>query len=319
LTTKGQSERKEVCEGVWSGLPMPWNDNEDLDRSALVQTLDRCVRTGSHGIYTGGTTGEFHAMGERQFRTVVETFMNKMRDHEEVGIQVGCGGFSLRQVCERIQVAVANGCSVIQLSLPGWEPLRDDEVMGFFEAVVQRFPEITIVVYDNPRSGRTIGPDLWPRLLDAFPVIVGAKIAGLDEQLVRLLRSVRPEFNIFAGESNIVALWPHGARSLAAWISYAFPGIIFDLWQALENGDAAGISAGARKLEIISKHIKKPMRSMGYRSGLMDRLTGLASGFLEPVYARVLAPWRSIDPADVKITRERITQHLGRDCLYREG
>ena len=301
--------------GIWSGIPMPWKDDEELDREALTQTVNRCVETGSHGIYVAGTTGEFHAMVETQYRAVVETFAEAMGDHPGTGLQIGCGGFSLRQVCDRVRVAMAQGCTDVQLPLPGWLPLQDDEALSFFKAVIDRFPAIRVYVYDNPHSGRPIGADLWPKLLGQVPAIVGAKLTRADASLVRDLLSIRPDFNILGGETNIISLWPHGVRSLAAWISYAFPKLIREIWDALDRDDREGIALGARKLDIIHSEIKGPLGALGYRDGMMDRLVGVASGFLDPVYCRVLRPWRSVDPAHVSVVREKIVSRLGEDYL----
>ena len=302
--------------GIWSGIPMPWTDTEQLDHGALVRTIQRCVETGSHGIYVAGTTGEFHAMGEAQFRDVVETFVGEMRNHPGVGAQVGCGGFSWRQVRDRVQVSVDTGCMDIQLPLPGWMPLQDDEVLGFFAAVTDHAPGVRIYIYDNIQSGRLIGEAMWPRLLERFPNIAGAKLTDPTPDLVRAIIHARPEFNILGSETSIIELWSHGARSVAAWISYAFPALINDLWRALERNDAAGIAGGGQILDIIHGQIKDPMRPRGYREGIMDRLMGVASGFLEPVFCRALKPWRSVKPEDVALARAMIEEHLGHEHTY---
>lgn len=295
---------------------MPWGDRDELDRTALARTLDRCVETGSGGIYIGGTTGEFHSMTEEQFRDVVETFMRVMSRYPDFPVQIGCGGFSLSRVKDRIRVAVWNGCSVVQIPLPGWLPLTDNEVIAFFGALTEEFPEIQVCVYDTAGAGRMIGADLWVRLLGLFPHITGAKITTLDTELVRRILEVRPGFVVLGGEDNLVALWPAGVKSLAAWISYAFPKIITDLFRALECGETKAIAAGSRKMEITQNDVKAPARLLGYRGGILDRLMGLATGFLEPVYQRVLDPWMSVDPTDVEATRSRIVQLLGEEYLF---
>lgn len=306
----------EDIKGIWSGVPMPWTDTEQLDRDALARTIRKCVDTGCHGVYVAGTTGEFHAMSEAQFADVIETFVGEMCSHPTIGAQAGCGGFSQRQVCERIRLATGAGCNDIQLPLPGWMPLQDDEILTFFDVVTGRFPGVHLYLYDNAQCGRLIGEPLWMRLLERFPCIAGAKLTDPTPELVRSIIQMRPTFNILGGEPSIVALWPHGVRSIAAWISYAFPRLIGDLWRALEANDVAGIAAGSDKLDIVHTQIKDPMRALGYREGIMDRLMGLASGFLEPTFCRVLPPWRSVDPEHVAMARQEIQIHLGLDHLF---
>jgi dihydrodipicolinate synthase/N-acetylneuraminate lyase len=257
----------------------------------------------------------FHALGETQFGAVVETPAAAMAEHPELGLQIGCGGFSLRQVCERIAVARSNGCSCIQLSLPGWLPLTDDEILDFYTAIVDRFPEITLCVYDNQASGRSIGSELWPRLAAAIPAIAGAKVTKADPELPALIRAVRPDFRFFAVESTFLEMWGSGIDGVTAWVSYALPEAIGRLWVALQSGDTAEISAGRQIIDALHE-IKVPFRARGYRAGIVDRMMGLATGFLEPVFARVLRPWRSVDPADVALARARIVERLGPQYLW---
>ena len=66
---------------------------------------------------------------------------------------------------------------------------------------------------------------MWPQLLERFPSIAGAKLTDPTPDLVRTIIHARPEFNILGSETSIIELWPHGARSVAAWISYAFPAL----------------------------------------------------------------------------------------------
>ncbi len=255
-------------------------------------------------------------MTEDQFLDVAETFMKVMKRHPDFPVQIGCGGPSLSHVLDRIDVAVSVGCSVVQVPLPGWLPLTDEEVVFYYDAMIKAHPDVQICVYDTAAAGRTIGSDVWMRLLGLFPQITGAKITTIDAELVRRIRNVRPEFVLLGGEDNLADLWSNGVRSMAAWISYAFPSIITDLFHELKEGMTDNIAAGKRRLLIIKNDIKGPARLQGYRDGMMDRLMGLASGFLEPVYQRVLDPWKSIDPKDVEAARGRIVEFLGEEYLF---
>jgi hypothetical protein len=66
----------------------------------------------------------------------------------------------------------------------------------------------------------------------------------------------------------------------------------------------------------VLHEIKAEIRPKGYRAGIVDRLMGLASGFLEPVFMRVLAPWRSVDAKDVAWMRLQVSERLGKEHLY---
>jgi 4-hydroxy-tetrahydrodipicolinate synthase len=317
METKGKTNIRSTLlprAGLWTGLPTPWTDQEELDVEAFRRTLVRCA-DGISGIYVGGTTGEFHSMDDSQFANVVKTFAETMEEITNVGVQVGCGASSLHQVCHRIRVATDHGFSTIQLPLPGWMTLTDDEVLSFYSDVTDQFPNVQIIVYDNPSSGRNIGPDLWPRLLASVPSVRGAKMGKLDKSTYEIIRAARSDFFFLGVESNFLKVWPLGVRSMAAWITYSMPSLIIPLWHSLEKNDVEAIRKASEKVEKLAI-IKDSVRSFGYRGGIIDRLMGLATGFLEPAFHRVLKPWRSIDPTHVAFVRKRIGEEIGSEYLY---
>ena len=308
-------ENELVCRGIWSGIPMPWNRDENLDRGALQRLVARCAANRSNGIYIAGTAGEFHAMDLDQFRDAVETFMGEVRNNPGLGHQVGCGAFSQRQVFERIEIALTNGVEAVQINLPGWVPLTDDEILAFYGAVNERFPDLAIVIYDSRACGRNIGPELWPRLVARVPTIVGGKMPYDTPDILTAIRAVSPEFKFFAVEPTLEAMAHHGIDGVTAWISYSFPEIGGDLWDAVEAQNW-GVFKERLETTRILHEIKTEIRPKGYRAGRMDRLMGLASGFLEPVFARVLSPWQNVDQDDVDWVRAQIVERLGVGFLF---
>jgi dihydrodipicolinate synthase/N-acetylneuraminate lyase len=253
-------------------------------------------------------------MSHEQFEDVVKVFLETMQRFPETGVQVGCGSASLKQVFRRVRIALDHGCTNIQLPLPGWLVLTDDEVVSFYSAVAKEFPQVRIIVYDNPSSGRKIGVELWPRLLTEVQAIQGAKMSKIDIELMNAIRSARPDFAFFAVESNFLQAWPLGVRSMTAWITYCAPKIINPLWQALKEDRPEEVRQGSELVEKLAQ-IKTPVRPFGYRAGIIDRLMGLASGFLHPTFRHVLKPWRSIDPEHIKLVREKIVEQLGSQYL----
>jgi len=294
---------------------MPWDESENLDQGALERLVSRCAGNRSDGIYIAGTAGEFHAMDLDQFRDAVETFMGEVRRHSGLGHQVGCGAFSQRQVFKRIEIARENGVEAVQINLPGWVPLTDDEIFGFYGAIGERFQDLAIVIYDNRACGRNIGLELWPRLVARVPTIVGGKMPYDTPDILTAIRAVRPEFKFFAVEPTLKAMAPHGIDGVTAWISYSFPEIGGDLWDAVEEGDWTAFKERLETTRILHE-LKTEIRPKGYRAGRMDRLMGLASGFLEPVFARVLSPWQNVVQDDVDWVRAQIVERLGEGFLF---
>jgi dihydrodipicolinate synthase/N-acetylneuraminate lyase len=203
----------------------------------------------------------------------------------------------------------------VQVNLPGWVALTDDEVLSFYSVIAEEFPDVGIVVYDNAKSGRNVGAKLWPHLLRTVPSVIGGKMPYETREVLEAVRAVRPDFKFFAVETTLEAMAPHGVNGVTAWVSYSFPRIIGDLWQAVADGEWATFNRCLEQTKVLHE-IKEIVRPKGYRASSMDRLMGLASGFLEPVFARVLSPWSSVAREDIGWVRAQVAARLGEEFLY---
>ena len=152
-------------------------------------------------------------------------------------------------------------------------------------------------------------------MIKAVPTIRGAKITYHAPDLPDLIYAVDSGFKFFAVEDTFRDMARKGVSGLTAWISYSFPRLVDAQWQAVRSKDWQAfdeIGAVVEKLYAI----KAQIRPKGYRAGIVDRLMGLASGFLPPEFCRVLRPWRSVDPGDVAWVRGRIIADLGEAYLF---
>jgi len=151
-------------------------------------------------------------------------------------------------------------------------------------------------------------------LILQVPSIVGAKITYEAPKLLSLIRTLRPDFRFFAVENTFFAMSQLGINGVTAWLSYSLPQMIGDMWAAVKAKDWARFKRDEALVKLLHE-IKSAVRSQGYRGGIIDRLMGLASGFLDPVFARSLAPWRAVDLADVAWVRQAIVARLGPEVL----
>src|SRR5437868_4595374 len=113
--------------GVWAALIVPWTDRDELDTKRYVKEVRSYGPTGVHGIYTGGTTGEWYAQDDDTFERIAKITCEEGHD---VGlpVQIGCTAMSTRTVRKRIRAAKRAGADGIQIALPFWLELKDDEV-----------------------------------------------------------------------------------------------------------------------------------------------------------------------------------------------
>ena len=111
--------------GVWCALIVPWNDRDEFDERRFVQEVRAYANTGIHGVYTGGTTGEYYAQDDATFERITALLC----EHGHgigVPVQAGCTTLSTRTAKQRIRVALRHKADAIQIAYPFWlEPKFD--------------------------------------------------------------------------------------------------------------------------------------------------------------------------------------------------
>ncbi|HEX7010954.1 MAG TPA: dihydrodipicolinate synthase family protein [Phycisphaeraceae bacterium] len=121
---------RQTLHGVWPALIVPWTEQDEPDLHRFAAEVRAYEGTGVHGLYTGGTTGEFYAMDDAAFVSIAQTACDQ--GHQAgLPVQIGCTALSTRHVRMRVKWARQCGADGIQIALPFWLPLRDDEVLGF--------------------------------------------------------------------------------------------------------------------------------------------------------------------------------------------
>ena len=54
--------------GIWAGVTMCWDSQDRFDEKPYRANTEAMCRAGVHGIYTTGSTGEFYALDDDEFR-----------------------------------------------------------------------------------------------------------------------------------------------------------------------------------------------------------------------------------------------------------
>lgn len=257
-----------------------------LREDAYRRDVAKCCAAGVPGVYTGGSTGEFYAMELNEFQAFAAATVDVCKDTETAVRQA--------RFAQRI------GADAIQVALPFWFPLDDDQVIGYFSALSDACPELPIVIYDRAiRARRTVDVDLCRRIsdhariigikVDTSPELGGpAKVAELSQLM-----------SVFVGEDHLLTCSPHGATGCYSSLVYMNPRITLLYYRLCATKDYDR----ARKIHddfnlLISKGLA-PFRAQGYVDTTYDRLMGMATGFLHPDYYRVRTPYPSTAPAHV--------------------
>lgn len=288
---------RSTLRGVWPALITPWGDDDRVDDARLSAEVLHYAACGVHGVYTGGTTGEFYAQDDADFERITAVTCDAARE-AGVPVQIGCTALSTRTVCARARRAVRDGADGLQVALPFWLEMKDDEVLGFFRAVADAAGDVPLILYHTMRAKRKLAPELIAALVERVPTLIGMKdtVANVDA-VAAILRAV-PGLAIFGAEHDLVAKTRAGTRGTYSSVT----GLNARYVVALYDACAAGRWDEAMRLEapvarLMTEALIPMVRDEGFMDSAVDRVQRIVGG--GDVGLACQGPYRSATPLHV--------------------
>lgn len=239
-----------------SAFPLTPTHDGAVDFAAYRRTVSVAALAGADSIGALGSTGSYAYLNRDERAAVARAAVTAAGS---VPVIVGVGAFSTNSVLEHVEDATMAGAAGVLLPAISYQPLRNAEVYGLFEDVTSRFPEMPVVLYDNPATtGFTFSDELRVSVAH-LPSVVSIKLNTIPDghdaasEYVEMLRGLVPE-GISIGISGDGA----AARGLLAgcdvWYSVlggTFHGICQQLTAAALSGDDVSAREMSARLDPI--------------------------------------------------------------------
>ena len=283
--------------GTWGTVLLPIRADESIDFSAMEVELDVLLEVGLAGVYTCGTAGEFYTLDEDEFDALSEVVAQKAR-RAGAAFQIGASHMSGQMSLSRIRRARALSPAAIQVVLPDWLPLSPSEVERALERMLQAAGDIPLVLYNPPHAKTVCSPEQLAALAQAFPGMVGVKVAGNDAFYSRL-HAAAPQLAIFAPGHELAH-----ARRLGAVGSYSNVACLEPAgalaWERQMDRDPVGAEAlGARIMSFFDTYIL-PLKARGYSNTALDKALAAVGGWA-PIGTRARWPYSSVPDEEVAV------------------
>lgn len=300
---------RENFKGPWAGLPVSWTDDDRFDERTYRADVAACGKAGMPGVYTGGTTGEFYAMEFDEFKAVARATVEECRRYR-VPCMIGCTSTYTLGACRRAAYAAELGADAIQVALPFWMPVGDDQIVPFFKEVAAAAPGLAFSVYETRRAKVALTLDQHRAVRDAVPRYLMVK--ANEETLGHSpdgCRALSEFVNVFVGEDQFAALGRCGAKGSCSSMVYWGPAFLLGLWRSVEAGNWAAADRGCAKIAELLNFLFGQWGARGFTDTDFDRLGGRAGGFLK-VGLRARGPYPHPTPADVEIWQRWCREHF---------
>jgi len=304
------AKKPHAVAGNWATLLLPIGADDEIEFAKLSEEVDILIAAGVDGIYSNGTAGEFHSQTEAEFDRI-QSMLAERCTKAGMNFVIGACQPDARIMLERVRRSTLLKPLAIQVILPDWWPVTDEEAIDFLKRAVDVGNGIPLILYNPPHAKRVLAPQGLGRICAAVPGVIGAKVADGDKQWYAEARRHLSDLALFvpghhlatgimegvaAGSfSNVCCLSPRGAQ---AWTA------------SMQEDMHAALDLERRICKFMETHIVPYRQRSGYSNAALDKLL-CAIGYWGPVGTRLRWPYRSIDMSEAVRLRDIARTELG--------
>jgi len=286
----------EEIRGNWATLLAPFDEDERIDYARLAAEIDVLVSLRVDGIYANGTTGEFYNQTEDEFDRISGLLAERCNTHG-VPFQIGVSHMSARVSLERLRRVLPLRPGAVQVILPDWVPVTDDEAIAFLQRMGETASPIGLVLYNPPHAKRVLRPEDIGRLKAAVPSLVGVKVADGDTDWYAAMRRHAAGLSVFVPGHRLATGYTLGAHGAYSNVACLDPLGAQRWYDQMEADIDAALELEGRIRAFMDAHILPFIAEQGYSCQAVDRLMALIGDWAD-IGARLRWPYKSIPPSE---------------------
>lgn len=223
---------------IWSALITPTRADESLNLDALEEIVDLQIKDGVEGFYCCGSSGEGLLLTLEERKQVVEHTIRAAAGRVPVIAHVGT--IRTKDVIELADHAMKAGAMAVSMIPPYYYKFSMDEIMGYYEQVIEALPGLPAIVYNIPQfTGVEFNKDNAGRLL-ANPNIVGIKHTSTNLYSLERMGQAFPGKALINGfDEQFIAAYAMGAAATIGTTVNLFAPLFLKAREAFQAGDMA--------------------------------------------------------------------------------
>jgi 4-hydroxy-2-oxoglutarate aldolase len=221
-------------QGIFPPITTPFNHDGDLYKQKVLHNVSKWNLTGLAGYVVCGSTGE-SVMLTTEEKILMWEWVAGSASPEKLLI-AGTGVESVQETVALTNRAADIGYKAAMVRTPHYYKnyaTRNETQILYFRAVADR-SRIPIMIYNWPQAtGVDIHPDAVVELSHHPNVIAIKESSGNLEKVARMIRDVRPGFQVLVGSAP--TLWPSlklGATGAVLAYANAAPYSVITIWEA---------------------------------------------------------------------------------------
>ena len=219
-------------------LATPFNEQGEIDFSALHALVNFHLEHGTDGLVVAGTTGESAALTQSEFCAMLESVVEQVSGR--IPVIAGTGSASTQRTLEQTRLAAAHGADAALVVTPYYVRPPQRGLEAHYRAVAD-ISHIPVIVYNVP--SRT-AVDILPATVEKLSHhqnIVGIKEAVSEVgRVVELRARCDDSFTLLSGDDHsCLQAMKNGANGVISVAANLVPAKMAEMCRAARSGDWA--------------------------------------------------------------------------------
>jgi len=228
---------REKMEGIFALVPTPYNNNGKFNEEIFRENIRKLCEYRIHGIVTTGTVGEFNTISwedhQRLIKVLVEEIKNSKRN---IWAIPGCSGVNTAEAIKKVKFAEECGADAVMNVVPFYQVLNKKEIIQYWRDLSVACPNIGLIVYNNPLTGRVLHTaDIFIEL-SKIPNMVGSK-ETINDFIHWMSITKATNLAHMHIDTLLVPTMMWGGRGAFAFTPCVKPDLIMRTYDACKNGD----------------------------------------------------------------------------------
>ena len=230
-----------VPRGIIPPIVTPFAEDGSVDYDKLREMVDFLIDNGVHGLFPMGTTGEFYAVSDEEYRKILQTVKDQTRGR--VPVYGGANHISTRGVIRLIRICEEVGVDAVSVLTPMFISQTQDELYDYYKTIAES-TTLPIILYNNkPKTNVTIEPATVAKLAEIDNIIAVKDSTGDMTNAAEYIRLTRdnPNFHVLMGRDTLIhAALCYGATGAIASCANVAPRLCADIYDKYMAGDLKG-------------------------------------------------------------------------------
>ena len=187
-------EFQKSLKGVFDLLLTPFDDENKMNEEALREQIDY-VKKHNRGedlvFLGGGSTAEFYAMNDAEYKRYVEIVVDEVAG--EFPVLMGAGQAGTSYTIEKCKLAEEIGVDGVMIVNPYYHLCTQEGLYNHIKTIAKEL-KIGVVTYNNPYASKLwMPPELLLRLSKIENVVGNKENANNPMLIIKMMRMIDPE------------------------------------------------------------------------------------------------------------------------------